>query len=64
MQRGVSVVSKSSQITRIAENLDIFDFELSATEVNTEILLLKIVVMKISTAPLLHYDVLSCVAAA
>ena len=64
MQRGVSVVSKSSQITRIAENLDIFDFELSATEVNTEILLLKIVVMKISTAPLLYYDVLSCVAAA
>lgn len=64
VQRGVSIVSKSSQITRIAENLDIFDFELSATEVNTEILLLKIVVVNISAALLLCYDVLSCVAAA
>ena len=33
VQRNVSVVSKSTKIERIAENFDIFDFELSAEEV-------------------------------
>ena len=34
IQRGVSVVSKSSKIERIEENCQIFDFELTANEVH------------------------------
>jgi diketogulonate reductase-like aldo/keto reductase len=34
VQRGVSIVSKSTKIARIEENINIFDFKLTAREVN------------------------------
>jgi diketogulonate reductase-like aldo/keto reductase len=34
VQRGVSIVSKSTKIARIEENINIFDFALTAREVN------------------------------
>lgn len=49
IQRGVSVVSKSTKIERIEENSQIFDFELTANEVHYSHKLL-IVIIIITTA--------------
>ena len=38
VQRNVSVISKSTKIGRIAENLNIFDFELTTEEVKKKII--------------------------
>ena len=34
LQEGRSVIPKSTKATRIAENIDVFDFELSAEEIS------------------------------
>jgi D-xylose reductase len=33
VQRGYNLVPKSTQVTRLKENIDVFDFELSADDV-------------------------------